>query len=222
MLAQAHDLLGVGVIADRQLAGRDDALGLEADVEQDLVAIDLDDRALDQVTIVELDDGVGHHVFERRSTEVVFGDGAGDVIPLRIEGPHRFGGQLCKEGGCALVGHGGTAHFRVDIDRAGITESIRSLATSASRCRGYHRALSGPLRVPPNGHSVRTRGQASTAFGVGPRVAPGHRDLERQGEVDGMGEGVFGHGPDGGLFTLGHVDDDLVVDLEHQPAGEAG
>jgi len=96
VLAQAHDLLGVGVIADRQLAGRDDALGLEADVEQDLVAIDLDDRALDQVTIVELDDGVGHHVFERRSTEVVFGDGAGDVIPLRIEGPHRFGDSSAR------------------------------------------------------------------------------------------------------------------------------
>ena len=44
-VAQRHDLGGVDVVADRQLARRDDALGLVADVEQDLVLVDLDDRA---------------------------------------------------------------------------------------------------------------------------------------------------------------------------------
>ena len=44
---------------DGQLAGGDDALRLVADVEQDLIAIDLDDGALDDVAIVEvLDRGV--------------------------------------------------------------------------------------------------------------------------------------------------------------------
>ena len=44
---------------DGQLARGDDALGLVADVQEDLVVIDLDDRALDDVTIVEvLDRGV--------------------------------------------------------------------------------------------------------------------------------------------------------------------
>ena len=36
---------------------RDDPFGLEADVEKDFVLVDLDDRALDDVTVVELDDG---------------------------------------------------------------------------------------------------------------------------------------------------------------------
>ena len=51
-----HDLVGVDVVADRELARRDDAFGLEADVEQHLVAVDLDDRAGDDVAVVELDD----------------------------------------------------------------------------------------------------------------------------------------------------------------------
>ena len=38
LLAERHDLVRVDVVADRQLLGRDDALGLVADVEQHLVA----------------------------------------------------------------------------------------------------------------------------------------------------------------------------------------
>ena len=41
--SSVHDLVRVDVVADRQLLGRDDALGLEADVEQHFVAVDLDD-----------------------------------------------------------------------------------------------------------------------------------------------------------------------------------
>ena len=48
------DLVGVDVVLDRQLAGGDDALGLVADVEQDLVAVDLDDDAFDDVAVVEV------------------------------------------------------------------------------------------------------------------------------------------------------------------------
>ena len=64
VIAERDDLLGVDVVADGELAGGDDALGLEADVEQDLVAVDLDDRPLDHVTVVELDDGAAHRLFE--------------------------------------------------------------------------------------------------------------------------------------------------------------
>ncbi len=46
VVADADDLVGVDVVADRELTGGDDALGLEADVEQDLVLVDLDHRAL--------------------------------------------------------------------------------------------------------------------------------------------------------------------------------
>jgi hypothetical protein len=41
-------------VADRELLRRDDALGLVADIEQHLVAIDLDDRALDDVSVLEV------------------------------------------------------------------------------------------------------------------------------------------------------------------------
>ena len=64
VVAERDDLVGVDVVADGELAGGDDALGLEADVEQDLVAVDLDDGALDDVAVVELDDGVAHRLLE--------------------------------------------------------------------------------------------------------------------------------------------------------------
>ena len=73
------DLAGVDVVADGQLAGGDDALGLEADVEEDLVLVDLDDRALHDVAVVELDDRAGDGVLERDAVEVV-----GDHLPRRV------------------------------------------------------------------------------------------------------------------------------------------
>ena len=54
VLTDRHDLGGVDIVLDGQFAGGDDPLGLVADVEQDLVAVDLDDRALDDVAIVEV------------------------------------------------------------------------------------------------------------------------------------------------------------------------
>ena len=57
LVADGDDLVGVDVVLDRQLTRGDDALGLVADVEQDLVAVDLDDGALDDVAVVEVLDG---------------------------------------------------------------------------------------------------------------------------------------------------------------------
>ena len=71
-VADLDDLVGVDVVLDGQLAGGDDALGLVADVEQDLVAVDLDDDALDDVAVVEVLDGLvdgGEEVIGR--TDVV-------------------------------------------------------------------------------------------------------------------------------------------------------
>src|SRR6058998_1858269 len=48
------DLVGVDVVLDAQLARGDDALGLVADVEEDLVTVDLDDGALNDVSVVEV------------------------------------------------------------------------------------------------------------------------------------------------------------------------
>ena len=108
LLAEGHDLGGVDVVADGQLAGRDDALGLEADVEQHLVLVDLDHGALDDVAVLELDDGAGDGVLEGGAAEVVLGDRAGGVHPVLVEGAHGLG----REEGGALgydvrVGHEG-------------------------------------------------------------------------------------------------------------------
>ena len=54
VLADGDDLIGVDVVLDGQLARGDDALGLVADVEENLVAVDLDDGALDDVAVVEI------------------------------------------------------------------------------------------------------------------------------------------------------------------------
>ena len=54
LIADGDDLVGVDVVLDGQFAGGDDTLGLVADVEQDLVAVDLDDGAFDDVAVVEV------------------------------------------------------------------------------------------------------------------------------------------------------------------------
>src|SRR4029077_7424485 len=58
VIADLDDIVRVHIMLDRQLARRDDAFGLVADVEQDLVSVDLDDGALDNVTVVEVLDGL--------------------------------------------------------------------------------------------------------------------------------------------------------------------
>ena len=54
VVADLHDLVRVDVVADRELLARDHALALVADVEQHLVAVDLDDVALDDVAVAEV------------------------------------------------------------------------------------------------------------------------------------------------------------------------
>ena len=57
LVADRDHVAGVDVVLDRQLTRRDDAFGLVADVEQDLVTVDLDDGAVDDVAVVEVLDG---------------------------------------------------------------------------------------------------------------------------------------------------------------------
>ena len=49
LVAEIDDLGRIGVLADGQLADGHNALGLESDVHQHLVMLDLDNRAVDQV-----------------------------------------------------------------------------------------------------------------------------------------------------------------------------
>ena len=73
----------VDVVADRELAGGDDALGLEADVEEHLVGVDLHHPAGDDVAVVELDDRRVDRVGERQAAEVVEHD---DAVALTVVG----------------------------------------------------------------------------------------------------------------------------------------
>ena len=57
LLAELDLLGGVDRLADRQLVGRDDALGLVADVDQDLVLVDPDHLAGDDIALLEEDEG---------------------------------------------------------------------------------------------------------------------------------------------------------------------
>src|SRR5690625_371085 len=78
LVADLDDLTGVDVVLDGQLTRGDDALGLVADVQEDLIVIDLDHGALDDVAIVEVLDGRidgGHEVIG--ATDVVDGDRGG-------------------------------------------------------------------------------------------------------------------------------------------------
>ena len=56
-VADLDDLVRIDVLLDGKFAGGDDALGLVADIQEDLVVIDLDDGTFDQITIVEVLDG---------------------------------------------------------------------------------------------------------------------------------------------------------------------
>src|SRR6058998_2303618 len=54
LVADLDDLVGVDVVLDGELTRGNDALGLVADVQEDLVAVDLDDGAFDDVAVVEV------------------------------------------------------------------------------------------------------------------------------------------------------------------------
>ena len=90
LLTEGDDLARVDVVADGQLTGRDDALGLVADVEEDLVLVDLDDRAGDDVAVVEFDDRAGDGILER--DPVVVADDLPEHVLTSVIGGHVDGG----------------------------------------------------------------------------------------------------------------------------------
>ena len=152
-----HDLVRVDVVADRQLAAGDHALGLVADVEQDLVPVDLDDGALDELAVLDRHHGAVDGVLEA-AAEVVLGDLARRVGAVVGERAHR-GGRAGVDGfGVGLVGgHGVVGQGR-----------------SAFRSRGRDGSAHGPGR--------RAAGQA-TPEARRPRSRPAG-DQQELGGVD--------------------------------------
>jgi hypothetical protein len=120
---ERDDLVGIDVVADGELSARDHTLGLEADVEQHFVAVDLHHPAGHDVAVVELDDGRIDRIREGETTEVVEDDelvgAAFFLTSLFLAGlfAGRFGGGLGGGfrnglGHCAVLGDGGDCRLR--------------------------------------------------------------------------------------------------------------
>ncbi len=70
LVADLDDLVRVDVVLDRELAARDDTFGLVTDVEEDLVAVNLDDDSVNDVAVVEVLD----RLVDRREERVRVAD----------------------------------------------------------------------------------------------------------------------------------------------------
>ena len=156
-VADLDDLIGVDVVLDGELARGDDTLGLVADVEEHLVAVDLHDGSFDEVAVVEELQGQfdrGQKVLSR--SDVIDGDllgGRGGRCDSHVVGcPCWVGvsglgtgiGMPCASAvgfdcGRAVVVR---CHARTSIEPARVTaQSIRTLRRS--------RIISAP--VPASG-----------------------------------------------------------------------
>ena len=91
LVANLDELGGIRVLADGELAGGDDAFGLEPDVDQNLVALDLHDRAIDQVAFVEFGEGAINHLIHLLVADVGEVDDVG-IFDLGQNGPLSLSG----------------------------------------------------------------------------------------------------------------------------------
>ncbi len=179
LVAQRHDLVGVDVVADRQLAAGDHALGLVPDVEEDLVTVDPHHRAGHDRAVLDGDEGGVDGVGEA-DAQIVVDDLAGGVAVLgRL---HLVGGRGRRGAG---LGSGGVGGLDVGHEQTGFRweQGIRcdtaspGAADAQGRARGARTArLAGtshrPLRPvadfrrlsfgatcgPPPGPTVKRRG----------------------------------------------------------------
>ncbi len=95
-ISHGDDLIGVDVVLDGELTRRDDAFGLVTDVEQNLVAVDLDDGSFDDVAIVEvLDRGIDG------GEEVL---GGANVVNGNLRRGDGCGGHMLNCSGRVVVG----------------------------------------------------------------------------------------------------------------------
>src|SRR5207247_2673088 len=112
-VSDLDDLARIDVVADRKLFRGDHALGLVADVQEDLVAIDLHDFALDDVTVLE----VAERRLERR--DQLFGGQVGLFVRLGW-GRRRFRSLLHRHRCRGLL-------LLVGRDRRLVTHTVRLL-----------------------------------------------------------------------------------------------
>ena len=151
-VAQGHDLGGVDVVADRQLTAGDHALGLVPDVQQDLVVVDLDHRAGDELAVLDLDHG-GRIGLVEAGAEIVLDDWTGDVVALLVEGPERDSSAAGGLGDCGRRGGGVVGHGWRDFGR-GMGQDTRSGAFPPGPALQASEPGSGRLARGPGDHQV--------------------------------------------------------------------
>ena len=149
-LTEGHDLAGIHAVADRQLTRRDHTLRLVADIEEYLVLVDPDDRALYELAVLDVDHGGRVGLLQGQRTEVILGDRAGDVLAILVERPHWRG----FEEGC---GQSGVGHvfFSSDGSRWTGTSGRRGIPLF-----GPGEPTGGPLLqrpAAPTGNTTRYR-----------------------------------------------------------------
>ena len=86
LIPQIHDLRGIDVLADGELAGRDDAFALEPDVHQHLVMLQLHHGTVNQVTLVEIGQRAIDHGIQLIVGDIIELDD-GRVLDLGQNGP---------------------------------------------------------------------------------------------------------------------------------------
>ena len=110
LVAQAHNVSRVDILADGQLANRDNTLALEADVNQNLIMLQFDDFALHQIAFVEVGQGAVDHcvhliigdVFEVNDRRVL---NLGHGTPFKKVGTRRHDCLLTCTMFALLCGH---------------------------------------------------------------------------------------------------------------------
>ena len=88
LLVEGHDVTGMRVVADGEFAGRDDSLGLEADVDEHLVVVDPHHVADDHRAFLNRHDTAGVGGGQLILVEVVHGD-----FPRLDKLGHLIGGE---------------------------------------------------------------------------------------------------------------------------------
>src|SRR5207302_7520553 len=124
-----------------ELPGRDDALRLVADVQEDLVLVDLHHRALDDVAVVELDDRARDRVLEGHPVEVVRHHLPRGVVVCVAQRP---GARVTGGCGAGLVGHSSVALFFPDRLPPRIGQRGSARRTTSAAVTGYHRPSATP------------------------------------------------------------------------------
>ena len=91
LVANLDEVGGIGVLADGKLAYGNDAFGLEADVDKDLVALDLHDRAVNKVALVKFGQGAIDHLIHLLVGDLGEVDDVG-ILDLSQNGPLSLSG----------------------------------------------------------------------------------------------------------------------------------